>query len=142
MAAELLLLSHAGVTLVMVGIMWAVQLAIYPQFRSVPADSFVPYITEHSARIIAVLAPFAPVEIILALLVWVVRPDGTSGWVAFLAGLVLAAAWIATGLFYAPIHGRLQRLGHDQHLIERLIVTNWFRTGLWTMRGVLALVML
>jgi hypothetical protein len=142
MPDRLLLVSHAGFTLVMVGIMWAVQLAIYPQFRSVPAADFVPYITSHSTRIVAVLAPFAPFELLLALLLWVVRPDGTSGTVAFISGLLLAIAWIATGLYYAPIHGELQANGYDAQLIDRLILTNWIRTALWSVRGVIALLLL
>lgn len=142
MPDRLLLLSHAGFTLAMVGIMWSVQLAIYPQFRAVPVDDFVPYITNHSSRIIMVLAPFAPFELILALLVWVLRPDGTSGFLAFVSGLLLAAAWIGTALWYAPMHGQLQAGGYDRDLIERLIVTNWLRTALWSARGVIALYLL
>ncbi len=142
MTDRLLLVSHAGATMVMVGIMWSVQLAIYPQFRSVPASEFVPYITNHSTRIVTVLAPFAPVELLLALLVWVVRPDGTSGVLAFVSGLLLAIAWVATGLWYAPIHGQLQSGGYDAALIERLILSNWIRTALWSVRGAIALRML
>lgn len=136
---RLLLISHAGVTMIMVGIMWSVQLAMYPQFRSVPAADFVPYITNHSTRIVTVLAPFAPIELLLALVLWLVRPDGVSGVTAFIAGLILAIAWIATGLYYAPIHGELQANGYDRELIDRLILTNWIRTGLWSIRGVIAL---
>ncbi len=142
MPDRLLLLSHAGATLIMVGIMWSVQLAIYPQFRAVPPADFGLFVANHSARIVRLLAPFAPVELVLAMLVWVQRPEQVSGTLALGAGVVLAVAWIATGFWYAPIHGRLQTEGHNAALVERLIVTNWFRTGLWSLRGVLALMML
>ncbi|MEM7275927.1 MAG: hypothetical protein AAF547_22820 [Actinomycetota bacterium] len=141
MSDRLLLLSHAGVTLVMVGIMWSVQLTIYPQFRNVPVDDFVPYVTAHATRIVVLLAPFAPLEILLALLVWIRRPEDVSGRLAFIAGLLLAIGWLSTALWYAPLHGELQS-GHDAVLIDRLIWTNWFRTALWSIRGVFALSML
>lgn len=139
MPDRLLLVSHAGATLIMVGIMWSVQLTIYPQFRSVPAEEFASYVTSHSNRIVAVLAPFAPIELVLALLLWVLRPGGISGTAAFVSGALLAVAWVATGLWYAPIHGQLQSGGYDAELIDRLILTNWLRTALWSIRGVLAL---
>ena len=142
MSDSLLLVAHAGVTLAMVGVMWTVQLVVYPQFRSVSAADFGDYVTAHSTRIVSVLAVVAPAALALALLVFVVRPDGTSALPAFLARLLLAAAWIGTGLWYAPIHGRLQADGRDPALIERLIATNWVRSALWSARGVLALIML
>ena len=142
MTDRILLLSHAGVTLTMVGIMWSVQLLVYPQFRSVPVDGFVPYVTDHSTKIVQVLALFAPLEVLLALLLFVLRPSGVSGAAALAGGLLLVVLWVATGFYYAPLHGELQSGGYDEALIERLIVTNWFRTVLWSARGVLSLTFL
>ena len=142
MSESFLLLCHAGVTLIMVGIIWSVQLAIYPQFRAVPSEDFTRYVSNHASRIVLLLAPFAPAEVILALLVFVLRPDGVSAVATFVAGGLLAAGWVATGLWYAPLHGRLQTEGYDARLIERLIATNWLRTALWSTRGVLALALL
>jgi hypothetical protein len=139
MDAQLLLVAHAGSTLAMVGVMWAVQLVVYPQFRSVPAESFSSYVSDHSARIVLVLIPFAPAEVVLALLLVVIRPGGVPVALLWVAGALLAAAWVATGLWYAPLHGRLQRDGYNGEEIERLIRTNWVRTGLWSARGLLAL---
>lgn len=139
MPDRILLLSHAGVTLTMVGIMWSIQLLVYPQFRSVPAESFVPYVADHSTRIVRVLLPFAPLEVILALLLFVVRPGQISGTSALIGGLLLVVLWIATGFFYAPLHGELQAGGYDDGLVERLILSNWVRTVLWSVRGALAL---
>lgn len=139
MSDRILLLGHAGASVAMVGVMWTVQLVVYPQFRSVPADGFAAYVADHSVRITHVLALFAPLEVLLALLVFVLRPGGVSGSSALAGGLVLVVAWVATGLYYAPLHGELQTGGYDPDLIEQLINTNWLRTGLWTIRGVLAL---
>ncbi|MEM7324525.1 MAG: hypothetical protein AAF531_15655 [Actinomycetota bacterium] len=139
MTDRILLLSHAGVTVTMVGVMWAVQLLVYPQFRSVPADSFVPYVNDHATRIVQLLALFAPLEVLLALVLFVARPGEVSARLALLGGLLLVVAWVATGVYYAPLHGELQAGGYDEALVDRLIITNWFRTALWSARGILAL---
>lgn len=138
---RVLLLSHAGFTLAMVGVMWAVQLVIYPQFRSVAPSDFSQYASDHAQRMIAVLAVFAPVEVLLALAIWLRAPEGVPSAMAFVAGLLLVVAWVGTGVWYAPLHGRLQTEPYDIDRIQLLIRTNWIRTALWTARGVLALVM-
>lgn len=126
----------------MVGVIWAVQLVIYPQFRSVsPADG-AQYVADHSTRIVTVLAVFAPIEVLLALLVWLRTPGEVSATLAFVAGALLAAAWVSTAVWFAPLHGRLQDTAMDPSLVTQLIHTNWVRTVLWTARGVLALSML
>jgi hypothetical protein len=124
----------------MVGLMWAVQLVIYPQFRSVSPTDFSAYAQAHAGHMVRLLAVFAPIEVVSALLVFVVRPGEVSAVVAFVAGALLAAGWVSTALWYAPLHGRLQAEGHDRALIDRLILTNWLRTALWTVRGLIVLI--
>lgn len=139
---ELLLSVHAGVTLAMVGVIWAVQLTIYPQFRSVSPADFGAYVEAHSRRIVSALAVFAPAEMLTALLVFLLAPGDVGRALAFGAGALLAAAWISTALWYAPLHGRLQGEPYNAASIELLIRTNWIRTALWSARGVLALMLL
>lgn len=126
----------------MVGLMFAVQLVIYPAFRSVGAGEFVDYVNNHSTRIVYALALFAPLEVLTALLLWLNPPDGVSKSLALVAGAVLAMMWIATGLYFGPFHGRLVADGGRPDLVNQLIATNWVRTIGWTLRGGLALVML
>jgi len=139
---RLLLLAHTGATLAMVGVMWSVQLVIYPAFRSVTDGNFVSYVTIHSTRIVYVLALFAPLEVLLALALWLNPPNGVSRSLAVVAGAVLALMWVATGLYYGPFHGRLTADGGRPDLVGQLITTNWARTIGWSIRGALALLML
>ena len=62
-------------------------------------------------------------------------------WMWWTGGAVLAALWVSTGLFYAPLHGRLSD-GFDAELHSLLLATNWLRTIGWTARGALAIAML
>ena len=50
-------------------------------------------------------------------------------------GLVVAI-WLSTFLVQVPLHNALAA-GKDPLLIERLISTNWWRTGLWTLKAIL-----
>jgi len=125
----------------MTGFLLAVQLVIYPQFRSVDEASFPAYAADHASRIVVGLAVLAPAEVLLALWLFVDAPAGLSRSLVFLAGLLLAGAWVSTGLWYAPLHGRLQAKW-DPEQINLLISTNWIRTGLWVVRSLLALLFL
>lgn len=138
MDANRLALFHLAFTLAMVGLMTAVQLVIYPQFRSVPATEFTQYVSDHGQRITYALALFAPAEVLLALFVWLRAPDSITRNVAFIAGALLAIAWVATAIWYGPLHGRLIGQPYDAARIDQLILTNWARTFIWWARGGLA----
>lgn len=130
-----LALAHLVFTLAMVGVMTAVQLVIYPAFRDVTEADFASYVTTHGQNIVRPLALFAPAEVVLALLLWLSAPSGTVKTVAFISGLLLAVAWLATAGWYGPFHGRLANEPHDRALIDQLINTNWARTIIWWLRG-------
>jgi hypothetical protein len=133
-------LAHAAATLTMVGIIWFVQVVHYPLFASIPTVDFVAYERRHTERTARVVGPPMVVEGATALLLVAAPPDGVS-LVLPLAGLALLGMVTAsTVLLQVPLHGRLSQR-RDQHDIERLVRTNWIRTGGWTLRGVLALAM-
>ncbi|MFP5489642.1 MAG: hypothetical protein ACLGHQ_15225, partial [Acidimicrobiia bacterium] len=49
-----------------VGFIWTVQLLVYPTMSLVPVPAFAAYEHYHQRRIVAVLAPFAVVEVVAA----------------------------------------------------------------------------
>ncbi|NNE74389.1 MAG: hypothetical protein HKN26_12045 [Acidimicrobiales bacterium] len=128
-------IAHAAFTFAMAGFMLAVQLVIYPQFRSVDPGGLPGYAADHARRIIVPLAALAPAEIATA--AWLVLDpvDELATAAVFAAGVLLAIGWVATGLWYAPLHGQLQSEPHDSANIDRLITTNWLRTALWLARA-------
>ena len=134
-----LALLHMVFTVAMVGFMTTVQLTIYPQFRRVAEVDFSQYVTSHGQSIVYPLLVFAPVEVLLALIVWVQAPSGTAKTAAFIAGLLLVVAWVLTAVWFMPLHGRLANEPYSADRIEQLISTNWARTFLWWARGVIAL---
>ncbi|MEM9131588.1 MAG: hypothetical protein AAF962_20545 [Actinomycetota bacterium] len=133
-----LALLHLTATAAMVGLMTMVQLVVYPQYDLVPAAEFSEYVEQHGIRIGIPLALFAPAEVVLALLLWLRAPAGRLRTVAFVAGALLAVAWVATGFWYGPLHGDLIGRDYDPDRIDLLADTNWFRTIAWWIRGGLA----
>jgi hypothetical protein len=137
----LLLVGHAAATWAMVGLIWFVQVVHYPLFGRVGADAFPAYEREHQRRTTWVVMVLMPVELVTGIaLVWV-RPEGVAP-AAVLAGMgLLAVVWVSTGLWQAPLHGRLGG-GYDAVLAGRLVASNWLRTAAWSLRGVLVAAML
>lgn len=134
------LLVHAAATWAMVGFIWTIQLLVYPIMRRVPAPAFVAYEQFHQRRVVTVLAPFAVAEVVAAAALAFVDTGVPAGW-WLTGGALLAALWISTGAFYAPLHGRLAA-GFDPALHTRLVRSNWARTIAWSVRGALATAML
>lgn len=57
-------------------------------------------------------------------------------------GLVLLVLiWVSTFAVQVPLHERLA-LGFDRAVWHRLVATNWLRTIAWTVRGIIALLLL
>lgn len=138
-AVHPLVLVHAAATWAMVGFIWTIQLLVYPMMARVPGVAFVDYEQFHQRRVVAVLLPFAVTEVVAAGALAVVD-TGVPPWLWLAGGTLLAALWVSTGTFYAPLHGRLAA-GFDPDLHERLVRSNWLRTWAWTVRGVVSVAM-
>lgn len=131
---EWLLLSHAAVTLFMVGVIWFVQVVHYPLFARVGEASFPEYERHHARQTGWVVGLPMLVELGSAsAIVWYV--GGVLAW----CGLgLLAVVWTSTWLWQVPAHRRLERR-FDAAVQGWLVSTNWVRTGAWSARGVIAL---
>ena len=122
---------HLGATWMLVGLIWVVQIVVYPQFLRLRDHDFIDYHFAHCFRIGLIVAPLLFVEFASA--GWLLYEGHREG--AFLLSLVLMVGnWISTGLLQAPAHTRLMR-AFDDLLIRRLIRSNWLRTVFWTVRG-------
>jgi hypothetical protein len=130
---SLLLILHIGVTWALVGLIWLVQVVQYPMFARVGRVEFVAFHAEYCRRISWVVGPMMLCELGSAVgLLWLGLREG---W--FLAGLPLVIlVWGSTALVQVPLHERL-RMGFDEHVARRLVVTNWVRTVAWSLRGAL-----
>ena len=133
-----LLLAHLAATWALIGLIWFVQIIHYPLFAEVDRRAFTRYEAQHTRRTGWLVGVLMPLEAVTAL--WlVVRPPSGVDQVWLLVGLVLIAAlWLTTLFLHVPMHRSLS-LGFDSDLIGRLVATNWIRTLLWSVRGLLVL---
>jgi hypothetical protein len=128
-----LLFIHAAATWTLVGLIWTVQLAIYPLFATIPAASFSAYHARYTRAIGYVVAPLMLVELGTGIAWLTLAPKTRAAWVGL--GLI-GAMWLITAFVQVPQHRRLS-LGHDPALIRHLTRGNWLRTAAWTARGLL-----
>ena len=139
---RLLWLVHAASTLFMVGVIAVIQVVHYPLFARVGAASFPPYAAEHGWRITWVVAGPMLVELVTA--IWLVfrpLPPGVPSWMAWAGLAAVGGLWLSTFLLQVPQHEVL-RVGFDSEAHRRLVLSNWLRTVLWSLRGVWVLYLL
>ncbi len=120
-ALTIQLLSCAAMT----GIIWMVQIAIYPLFTRLEGDVFDDYHTRYMNRVPLVIAPFMLLEATscaacLYLGDWRDFPFPT---------ILLAIAWASTALIQVPQHAKL-----TPAKVPAIVKTNWIRTIAWTTR--------
>lgn len=130
--ASMLCVHFAG-TWMLVGLIWVIQVVIYPQFLRIGEKEFVRFHFGHCLRIGLLIAPLLVVELVtaVALLYQGHREP------AFIASVSLIPVnWLSTLIFQAPAHVRLMG-GFDAVVIRRLIGSNWLRTVTWSARGIL-----
>jgi hypothetical protein len=137
---EVLLLTHAAATLVMVGVIWFVQIVHYPLMARVSASEFAAYEREHQTRTTFVVAPTMLIEAVTATVLLVVPLSVGRALPALGMGL-LGVIWLSTFFVQVKLHSRLA-VGFDAAIHRRLVQSNWLRTAAWTGRGILASVML
>ena len=135
---ETLALAHAAAATALAGLVWTVQLLVYPGFReSGPTPSWPAVHAAHVRRITPLVAvPWAVQGLSVGGLL-LLRPSPLV-----LAAAAAGAATVAvTALVSVPLHRRLED-GWDADVAERLIRTNWWRTAAWTAAAACGLALL
>lgn len=135
---NLVFLANIGTTLYLVGVIWLVQLLVYPSMANVGADSYAAYHNLHTSRITPVVAPTMIIELLTAIyLVFapVEKIDYRYFWIGLFLVLII---WASTFFVQVPLHDKLIR-GFDGDIQKRLVLTNWIRTIAWSLRGALVL---
>jgi len=136
MTLDVLIPLQAISTFGMFGLIWLVQLVLYPAFGYIEPQQFRKFHFLHTQRITFIVGPLMCVELGASLGIFLSQPSVFWG-----TGLALTLAiWLNTFFVSVPAHNQLA-LGDSKEVrteqIERLVRTNWFRTILWTARGAL-----
>lgn len=129
-----LLLSELILTFCLVTLIWIIQLVHYPSFSYYDATTFNEAMGFHQQRISFIVMPLMLTEAALA--GFLLSQD--RGVLNGLGLALIAGIWLSTFLLQVPLHQQLLA-GKDLAAIERLVTTNWIRTGLWSLKGLLCL---
>ena len=125
--------AHVAATWALVGLIWTVQLAVYPSFAWADPARFAQWHADYTRRIGMIVGPLMGIEAVTGV-IWVwTHPEVAWAWVGL--GLI-GTIWVGTAVVQVPIHRRLGRRW-DRELIALLVKGNWVRTVVWTARGVL-----
>ncbi len=135
---NLVFLAHLATTLYLVGLIWIVQMLVYPSMGLVGASGYAAYHNLHTTRITPVVAPAMILELLTAIY-FVFVPIEEIDYRYFGCGLALVLiVWTSTFLVQVPLHEKLAA-SFDADVQQRLVLTNWIRTIAWTLRGALIL---
>jgi hypothetical protein len=117
------------------GLHWLVQVSVYPAFRQIDRGAFVDWHARHTRTFFWLAGVPMMADLALSLLLL----DGSALRVSQLIGS--AALWLVTFSFQVPLHRRLAN-GFDGAAVGLLIATDRIRTGIVTLRCLVALVLL
>ncbi|MEM9835995.1 MAG: hypothetical protein AAF828_05805 [Bacteroidota bacterium] len=127
---KLLLLGNLSVSWALFALIWVVQLVHYPTFRYI--EDFPAFHQHHTTSITLIVGPLMLAEIALAGLIFL---DSQWNWQWGVLFAIVIAIWGLTFFWAVPIHEKLG-LQSSKALIEQLIIANWPRTVLWTIKAI------
>ena len=109
-------------------VLWLVQLVIYPSFLRVEPSKLIAWHKAYTFRVSFVIMPLMLGQLILA--IFSVREDPSlPDSVAFVFVLV---CWIFTFFVSVPLHRKIKQNDITRETRQKLIMTNWPRTILWS----------
>ena len=119
------------------GLIWTIQLVHYPSFHLIDPARFEEFCSFHQRRITYIVAPLMLTELWVSVLLILRGLD----FYTLSNFLIVGLLWICTVFLSMPLHKKLDS-GFSIEVIHQLVATNWPRTFLWTVRGVLAVLII
>ncbi len=133
---KIIFILNLASTFYMVGLIWFVQIVHYPLFKSVGKDNFVNYEASHSFLTTMVVLPPMLIEMFTAFALIFYPTPSLKGNLVYLLFFMVVLIWTSTGLLQVPQHSILGA-GFNETAHNKLVYTNWIRTILWTLRGII-----
>lgn len=124
-----LILLHFLACALMTGIIWVIQLLVYPLFQLIGEKEFSSVHEFHMKRITWIVAPLMILELGTGLLLFY-----RSDHIFFLWNLVsVLSLWALTVFINVPTHNHLKYCLDLSK--SNLVLRNWPRTLIWTLRS-------
>ena len=138
----LILIVHTGVSVFMTGLIWFVQIVHYPLLHKIGKKAFQEYEKSHCRMTTFVVGPAMFIELCTALVLILPNLQKAAVSNIFLLWIniaLLTLIWLSTAFLQMPDHMRLERQGYDELTVNRLVLYNWLRTLLWSVRSIVLL---
>lgn len=114
----------------MSGLIWVIQVLHYPAFSYLREDQFLEFHSLHTKKITFIVLPVMLIELVSAVFLFL---KNFSSFFIAMNLFFLLLIWLSTFFVSVPLHNALTK-SMNLKVIERLILTNWIRTFLWTIR--------
>ena len=109
-------------------VLWLVQLVIYPSFLRLKTSKLLAWHKAYTFRVSFVILPLMFGQLVLAILS-VTEGPSILEWLAFVFVLV---CWTLTFFVSVPLHRKIEQNDITRETRQKLIMTNWPRTILWS----------
>lgn len=116
----------------MVGVIWVVQLVIYPLFDSIGEERFEAFHQSYMSRITWIVGPAMLIEIVTGALCCFVFWNDSLRYFALLNFGLIGAIWLSTALLQVADHNALSQ-NFSSEAVKNLVSRNWIRTILWSL---------
>jgi len=120
------------------GTMTTLQIQHYALYPQVGRESFAAYVrANNKAALVPAILP-AMLLLLTSMTLLVERPRFMSGAEAFAVFALNLVALASSSLWQRRLQSEMAKTGYDEHKVQRLISTNWIRTGAFLIQGLLA----
>ncbi len=125
------LLGHLIFTSIMTGVIWVIQIVHYPSFHFIEKELYTAFQKFHMNKISIIVIPIMLAELITGMMLFLDKSSKSPFLIISL--IILVLIWLITGVFFSKAHNELIT-GYQELVVNQLVVMNWIRTLLWTLR--------
>ena len=125
------LLGHLIFTSIMTGVIWVIQIVHYPSFHFIEKELYTAFQKFHMNKISIIVIPIMLAELITGMMLLLDKSSKSPFLIISL--IILVLIWLITGVFFSKAHNELIT-GYQELVVNQLVVMNWIRTLLWTLR--------
>ena len=125
------LLVHLTFTSIMTGVIWVIQIVHYPSFHFIEKELYTVFQKFHMNKISIIVIPIMVAELITGIMLFLDKSSKNP--LLIISFIILVLIWLITGVFFTKAHNELIT-GYQELVVNQLVVMNWIRTLLWTLR--------
>ena len=125
------LIGHLIFTSIMTGVIWVIQIVHYPSFHFIEKELYTAFQKFHMNKISIIVIPIMLAELITGMMLFLDKSSKSP--FLIISFVILVLIWLITGVFFSKAHNELMT-GYQELVVNQLVVMNWIRTLLWTLR--------